>query len=130
MQELATSLSLSLLPPQSETGSTGSRDDNDVSPPLGRVTHSQPSYRPTPSPPAWDISREPFLLSELAEVTGELLWRGRKVWQSGALLAFFMLGFIAKQMLMGIALVGKTTGEEVTVKTEAKCGPLTILAPS
>lgn len=52
------------------------------------------------------------------------------MWQSGALLAFFMLGFMAKQMLMGIALVGKTTGEEVTVKTEAKCGPMTILAPS
>lgn len=55
------------------------------------------------------------------------------MWQSGALLAFIMLGFIAKQMLTGITLVGKTTGEEdeeVTVKTEAKCGPLTILAPS
>lgn len=59
--------------------------------------------------------------------------RGRKVWQSGALLAFIMLGFMAKQMLLGIALVGKTTGEEgeeVKVKTESKRGALTILAPS
>lgn len=40
---------------------------------------------------------------------------------------------MAKQMLMGIALVGKISGEEgeeVTVKTEAKRGALTILAPS
>jgi hypothetical protein len=96
------------------------------------VTHSQPSYRPTPSPLAWDISREAFLLSELAEVTGELLWRGRKVWQSGALLGFIMLEFMIKQMLMGIALVGKRgeKGEDVTVKTEAKRGALTIFAPS
>lgn len=55
------------------------------------------------------------------------------MWQSGALLAFIMLGFMAKQMLLGIALVGKTTGEEgeeVKVKTESKRGALTILAPS
>ena len=54
------------------------------------------------------------------------------MWQSGALLGFIMLEFMIKQMLMGIALVGKRgeKGEDVTVKTEAQRGALTIFAPS
>lgn len=46
---------------------------------------------------------------------------------------FIMLGFMAKQMLMGIARVGKTTREEggnVTVKPEVKRGAPGILVPS
>lgn len=46
---------------------------------------------------------------------------------------FLRLGFMARQVLMGIALVGQTTGEEgevVTVNTETKRGALIILAPS
>lgn len=47
--------------------------------------------------------------------------------------AFIMLGFMAKQRLLGIALVRETTGEEGnegTVKPEMKRGARAILAPS
>lgn len=92
---------------------------------------------PTAPPPRHQrgTSREnPGLLSELAEVTGELLWREEgRCGRVGALWAFLRLGFTAKQTLMGIALVGQTTGEEgeeVTVNTEMKRAALIILAPS
>lgn len=55
------------------------------------------------------------------------------MWQSAGLSAFIILGFMAKQGLMGLAPVRKTTGEqgeEGTVKPEVKRGARAILAPS
>lgn len=55
------------------------------------------------------------------------------MWQSAGLFAFFMLGFMAMQRLMGIALVRKTKGEEgkeVTVKPVMKRGARAVLTPS
>lgn len=55
------------------------------------------------------------------------------MWRSAGVSAFIMLGFMAKQGLMGLAPVRKTTGEqgeEGTVKPEVKRGVRGILAPS
>lgn len=53
---------------------TCSRDASDVSP--NQVAWPTPNLPSTPPPPPeQEISRETALLSELTEVTGELLWR-------------------------------------------------------
>lgn len=54
------------------------------------------------------------------------------MWQSAGLSAFIILGFMAKQGLMGLAPVRKTTGEqgeEGTVKPEVKRGAPGLSSP-